>query len=240
MRIALVGDIHSNLHALERVAQALDDLDPDVRICLGDVVGYGAYPSECISWVQANCELTVRGNHDHFVALASGADRFNTFAFRALAWTAEQLSADELAWLGELNYSEEYEGIRICHGNPIQPEAWLYVITHHDADFIFRSTEAAITVVGHSHLQGGFVEQEGSLSLEPGKAVALDGRRIVLNPGSVGQPRDGDPRAAFALLDTTREAVTMFREEYDVESARQAILDAGLPAELGDRLRVGR
>jgi predicted phosphodiesterase len=240
MRIALIGDIHSNLHALERVGGSLDELDPDVRICLGDVVGYGAFPSECVRWVQDNCVLTVQGNHDHFVALASGADRFNTFAFRALAWTAEQLSIPELEWLGELTYSEEYEGMRICHGNPIQPEAWLYVITHHDADFIFRSTETSITVVGHSHLQGCFVEREGVLQLEPGEPVALDERRIVLNPGSVGQPRDGDPRAAFALLDTTKKTVTTHRVEYDVESARQSILDAGLPGELGDRLRVGR
>ena len=240
MRLALLGDIHSNLHALQVVEPHLKDLQPDLTICLGDVVGYGAFPSECITWVREHCDSTVRGNHDHFVALASGADRFNTFAFRALAWTAEQLSEEELDWLGDLPYTDEHEGVRICHGNPIQPEAWLYVITHHDADFIFRSTEAAITVVGHSHLQGCFVEGEGVLPLEPGTAAALDGRRIVLNPGSVGQPRDGDPRAAFALLDTSSETVTPHRVEYDVEAARQAIIDADLPAELGDRLRVGR
>lgn len=240
MRVALLGDIHANLHALEAVAVALDPLEPDVRICLGDVVGYGAFPGECIAWVRKHCATTIRGNHDHFAALASGAGRFNTFAFRALAWTAEQLASSELEWLGSLPFTGECEGIRLSHGNPIQPAAWLYVINRHDADFIFRSTTAAITVVGHSHIQCCFAEQAGMLPFVSGESIPVGGRRIVLNPGSVGQPRDGDPRAAAALLDTSDWTLTPLRVEYDVESARQAIIEAGLPVELGERLRVGR
>jgi putative phosphoesterase len=239
MRIAFLGDIHANYHALEAVEAALEADRPDAVICLGDVVGYGAFPARCIEWVTENCVLTVKGNHDHYVSMETGANRFNTLAYRALSWTMEQLSDSMLAWLSALPYMEEYEGIGICHGNPIQPEAWLYVITHHDAEFVFRTTTAQFLVVGHSHIQGCFVKDEGSLLIRPGKPIELSGKRAVLNPGSVGQPRDGDPRAAFALLDTDSWQLTPMRVDYDIEAARDAIIAAGLPVELGDRLRVG-
>ena len=239
MKVALLADIHANLHALDAVESALREMDVDLALCLGDVVGYGAFPSECIAAVQARCEVTVKGNHDHYVTRTVPSDRFNRLAYHALSWTADQLDESERQWLAELPLLADHSGLRLCHANPLTPEAWVYVLDRHDADLIFRSTMAAITVVGHSHVMGCFVEDEGPVPFSDGTCLDLAGRRAVINPGSVGQPRDGDPRGAFAIWDVEKQEIRAHRVTYDVEAARSAILDAGLPEELGDRLRVG-
>lgn len=239
MRLALVSDIHGNLHALNAVINRMEQEQPDEIICVGDVVGYGAYPSECVEWVRENCAVVVRGNHDHHVVQISGAHNFNPRAYAALAWTAENLKDTDLDWLAELPLAAVRYDIKITHGHPMLPEAWLYILDRHQADMALRSVTERLVITGHSHIQACFIEHDPPARLVHFRCIDLNGKRAVLNPGSIGQPRDNDSRAAFAMLDTVSWTFTPMRVEYDVGAARQAILDAGLPIQLGDRLLVG-
>jgi len=239
MKLALISDIHGNHHALEAVRARLERESPDQIICGGDIVGYGAFPAECVKWVREHCEVTVRGNHDHHVVQISGAHNFNPRAYAALAWTAENIPEDDLKWLAALPMSAEMDDIKITHGHPMLPEAWLYILDRHQADMALKSVEEKVVITGHSHVQACFIEKEAPARLVHFREIELGERRSVLNPGSVGQPRDGDSRAAFAILDTEPWTYTPMRVAYDVEGARDAILDAGLPVELGDRLLAG-
>jgi len=239
MTFALLGDIHGNLHALEAVIEDMATAAIDRIICTGDIVGYGAFPSECLEWVRDTCDLVVRGNHDHFTAGTSSAFSFNPRARTALTWTADRLSAEEISWLGELPLKMVEGELLIVHGHPILPEAWLYILDRRQADAALESVEEQAVIIGHSHIQACFRFKSPTAELEPGQPVQLGDRRAVLNPGSVGQPRDGDSRAAWALLDTDRWSFTPRRVTYDVQAAREAILAADLPQELGDRLLVG-
>ncbi len=239
MKFALLGDIHGNWHALEAVIGCLSGEQVDRIICTGDIVGYGAFPSECLHWVQDNCDPVVRGNHDHFTAGTTSAFSFNPRARTALNWTADRLSPEEIAWLGELPLKAIEGDVLIVHGHPILPEAWLYILERRQADAALEAVEERVVVIGHSHIQACFRFKSPTVDLDPGTPVQLGQRRAVLNPGSVGQPRDGDPRAAWAILDTEEWIFTPQRTEYDVAAAREAILAAELPRELGDRLLVG-
>ncbi|MFC1559120.1 metallophosphoesterase family protein [Gemmatimonadota bacterium] len=239
MKLALISDIHGNRHALEAVWARLLREEPDKIICGGDIVGYGAFPAECVQWVREHCDITVRGNHDHHVVQISGAHNFNPRAYAALAWTAENIPGDDLDWLASMPMTAEMDDIRVTHGHPMLPEAWLYILDRHQADMALKSVQEKVVITGHSHVQACFLESEAPARLVHFREIELGARRSVLNPGSVGQPRDGDPRAAFALLDTERWTFTPMRVGYDVEGARDAILEAGLPAELGDRLLAG-
>jgi putative phosphoesterase len=239
MRLAFISDIHANIHALNAAAERIEQEAPDKIICVGDVVGYGAYPLECIDWVRKNCEFTVQGNHDFHAIEHSEAYNFNPRAYAALAWTGDQLGEEEMQWLNELPISEVIDDALVIHGHPMAPEAWLYILDGHQADLALRLVDQDHVITGHSHMQGCFFEGEGRTKMIRDEIIDLRGRRAVLNPGSVGQPRDGDARAAFGILDTDEKIFTLIRVDYDVESARVAIMDAGLPKELGDRLLVG-
>lgn len=239
MKLALLSDIHGNLHALDAVTARVERENPDMMICVGDVVGYGAYPVECIKWVREHCEITVQGNHDYHAVEHTHAYNFNPRAYAALAWTGEQLREEDQQWLRSLPLVENIEDVQIVHGHPMAPEAWLYILDKHQADLALQLVPQQVIVTGHSHMQGCFFEGEGKVSLISDKGIDLNGRRAVLNPGSIGQPRDGNSHAAFAMLDTQEWIYTPIRVGYDVESARAAIIEAGLPPELGDRLLVG-
>ncbi len=239
MRLAFISDIHANIHALNTVAERLEQEAPDKIICVGDVVGYGAYPIECLDWVREHCEFTVLGNHDFHSIEHLDAYNFNPRAYTALAWTGNQLREEDRQWLRELPISEVIGDVMVIHGHPMAPEAWLYILDGHQADLALKLVEQSYVVTGHSHMQGCFFEGEGRTKMIRDEVIDLRNRRAVLNPGSVGQPRDGDARAAFGILDTEDQIFTLFRVDYDVESARDAIIEAGLPRELGDRLLVG-
>jgi len=239
MRLAFISDIHANIHALNEVAECLDEESPDKIICVGDVVGYGAYPLECLTWVREHCEFTVLGNHDFHAVEHSEAYNFNPRAYKALAWTGNQLKDEDRKWLREQPISIVVDDVLVIHGHPMAPEAWLYILDGHQADLALKLVEQSYVVTGHSHMQGCFFEGEGRTKMIRDEVIHLKGRRAVLNPGSVGQPRDGDARAAFAIFDTDELTFKLIRIEYDVEGARDAIIEAGLPRELGDRLLVG-
>jgi diadenosine tetraphosphatase ApaH/serine/threonine PP2A family protein phosphatase len=240
MRLALLSDVHSNLQALEAVTEALRPLVPDALLCLGDVVGYGADPSACLAWARAECELVLMGNHDRQVAYPDEGERFNTSAFQALRWTAGVLSDQERAWLGGLPYTAARGELFLSHGSPVDPENFPYIFYRSEADRALEAIELPYLAVGHSHVQGCYVQGRKLEAPQAGVAVPLGPGPALMNPGSIGQPRDGDPRAAFGILDLEARTFTPQRVAYDIEGARRAILAAGLPQELGDRLRVGR
>ncbi len=243
MRIAVLSDIHSNLEALSRVVSRLRLLRVDKVICLGDVVGYGASPSECCRLVRETAEVTLLGNHD---AAASGRMDYGFYyegARHALDWTASQLDPRELEWLRGLPYAHRLGDAGFCHGSPLDPPEYAYVLASEQARELLPHLDwlPKVTFIGHSHLCKSFAlgapdqveDVSGTvLSLEPE-------RKYVVTAGSVGQPRDGDPRACFVVYDSGEERVTWHRVSYEVEAAARRITEAGLAPNFARRLFLG-
>ncbi|MFB6129296.1 MAG: metallophosphoesterase [Salinigranum sp.] len=219
MRLGVISDVHANRVALEAV---LDDAPPvDGLVCAGDVVGYNPWPAECVAAVRERDVPTVMGNHDRAVATGS-AFRFNSMAAAGVEYARERLDPDALSWLSDLPAERVVADgrVKLVHGHPEDPDRYTY-----PEEFDPRMLGGEdVLVTGHTHVQGHEVFEEG----------------IVMNPGSVGQPRDGDPRAAYALLDLDAMSVEERRVEYDLEAVVDAVEDAGLPARIGTRLREGR
>ncbi|MEW5748943.1 MAG: metallophosphoesterase family protein [Candidatus Thermoplasmatota archaeon] len=225
MRLAVMADIHSNLHALEAAAGLIRARRPDMVVCAGDVVGYGAFPDECCSIVEGMCGPCVAGNHDR-AAVSGDLSGMNPFAAAAMAWTAKRLGDRSRAFLSSLEPSCRFDagGLRasVFHGSPDDPDEYV----HEDAvtaGTLLRSG-GDIVVMGHTHVPYAKRLGEG----------------LAVNPGSVGQPRDGDPRGSFAVVDTGCMECEVVRFRYPVEEAADAIVSAGLPRVLADRLAVGR
>jgi diadenosine tetraphosphatase ApaH/serine/threonine PP2A family protein phosphatase len=251
VRVLLLSDIHSNLEALEACIAAAPAYDLVAN--LGDIVGYGASPNEVIERSRALGSLFVRGNHDKACAGLMDVRGFNTIASAAVVWTHHALTPDNLTWLKELPHGplplSPLQDVQIAHGSPRDEDEYLLVSEH--AAPLADESRVPITFFGHTHMQGGFLfsgNQESTLHPEylPGEDDSKfgyrlkDGGKYLINPGSVGQPRDGDWRAAFALYDSDQRTVTFFRVKYDIEKAQQQIRDAGLPERLADRLALGR
>lgn len=240
MRYAVLSDVHANLEALEAV---LADAAPcaDGVLCLGDVVGYGADPEACVELLATRGQVLVAGNHEHGVAGLLDLDWFNPWARAAAEWTRERLDDAHRAWLGALPLTAEVGDATLAHASPDRPDEWEYLVSAEDGFAVFGAFATRLCFVGHSHLPG--VWSLGSLgpAFEPGSVeIGLEaGRRYLVNVGSVGQPRDRDPRAAYALWDLDRGAVAIRRVAYDVGAARAKILASGLPRFLADRLALG-
>jgi predicted phosphodiesterase len=243
MRAAVISDVHSNLPALEAVLEAIDAEQPDELWCLGDLVGYGADPRECIRLVLERTQICLAGNHDLVVAGTIDLGVFAHAAAAAARWTMEVLSEEELQVLRGLVPSGERAGVEMHHGSVRDP-VWEYVIDDRTAELCIQLQRAQVALVGHSHVPLAYAARDGRLSwggYAPAEAVELDSEsRFLLNPGSVGQPRDGDPRAAYMLLDTDPGSAVWRRVEYDIPRAQAAIAAAGLPRSLGLRLFEGR
>lgn len=241
MRYAILSDIHGNLEALRAV---LGDADgrADAVLCLGDVVGYGADPEGCVEAIAERCLVVVAGNHDHAVAGRLDLDWFNPAARAAIEWTAACMGDRHRCWLGALPLVRRVEEATLVHASPARPEAWDYLLSAADGHAAFRALATPLCFVGHSHLPAVWEQGPTGRRFEPGPtAVAIaPGCRYIVNAGSVGQPRDRDPRAAWALWDSAAGRVTIRRVAYDVAAARRKIEDAGLPRFLADRLAVGR
>ena len=246
MRIAVISDIHSNLVALNVIMDAIDALAPDAIWCLGDVVGYGPAPEACVRIVRERADICLTGNHDRAVVGLLSLEDFHPDAAAAARWQREHLSQDALDWLAARPERLVEQGITLAHGSPREP-VWEYVADSRTAAANFRHFETRLCLVGHSHLAIAWREKTAGwwgpgadlLWAEPGEPLGLDDSRWILNPGSVGQPRDHDPRASFALLDTDANTWTWHRHEYDVERVAQAIFEAGLPRRMGLRLFEG-
>ncbi len=242
MRTAVLSDVHGNLEALEAVRNAGVDRGVERWLCLGDTIGYGADPVACLAIVDEMTDVSLLGNHEAAVAGEQPDDYFTPHARRSVEWTRQQLSAGQRAGLGQLHLTHAEADAFFVHAEPGDPRAWHYVHDAKDAAAALKTVQTRLVFVGHSHLaficcatEGvhEFVHTEGLLSL------AATGRYLV-NVGSVGQPRDGDPRACFAIRDSELDSIELVRVAYDVTAARQKILAVGLPRFLADRLSQGR
>jgi predicted phosphodiesterase len=244
MRIAVISDIHSNLPALEAVLERIGALDPtpDLLWCLGDVVGYGASPDACAALTAERADLCLAGNHDLVVRGDIDLDYFARSAGAAARWTAATINPSTRAFLDPLQPLGRAEGIGLYHASPRDP-VWEYVLSIEQARAGLDVQPDRVCLIGHSHVACHFVRRGSRVDGElapAGSVVELRDGEWMVNPGSVGQPRDGDSRASWLLLDTDAWTATFRRVEYRIDEAADAIVAAGLPAELAQRLYVGQ
>jgi diadenosine tetraphosphatase ApaH/serine/threonine PP2A family protein phosphatase len=241
MRIAVISDIHANLRALQTVLDDVDREPVDEIWCLGDVVGYGPRPNECCDLIRERTSISLCGNHDLAALGALDVAEFSGDAAAAARWTAGVLGPEQRAWLGSLAPLAQRDGAELFHASPRDP-VWEYVLSEEVALLALEATTAPVVLVGHTHVALALGHADGRVEggLAPGGVtVELGGRRFVLNPGSTGQPRDGDPRAAWLHLDTDAGRASFRRVAYAVEETQKEMRDAGLPETLAVRLAHG-
>lgn len=246
MRYLIVSDLHANREALDAVIQHSTGRY-DQAICCGDLVGYGADPNPVVDWVRQNCVVTVRGNHDKACTGMDDLEWFNPVARQAAIWTQALLTPGNAEWIRSLVKGPvTLDGFQVMHGAPVDEDE--YMISAQEAGESFSYLQSRVAFFGHTHVQGGFIwnrsRVETILRTSPRtdrQVMEIDPEcAYLINPGSTGQPRDGDPRAAYALYDAGAGMITYFRTEYDIGSAQKRIRDAGLPSILADRLAAGR
>ena len=242
MRIAMLSDVHGNKPAFEAVLAQIDDADVEEIWCLGDLVGYGAEPDECVALARERCDVCLAGNHDLVVTGDIPIGEFSSSAAAAAEWTRETISEQSLAFLRSLDPTDPDHAVALYHGSPRDP-VWEYVLSNWQADECLDLTDARVCAVGHSHVALWFHRNPegkvGGATAAGGAELDLSAGEWLINPGGVGQPRDGDPRAAWLLLDTESWAATWKRVEYPIEEAAKAIEAAGLPRVLAERLYSG-
>ncbi len=232
MRIAIISDIHSNLQALQRAFEIIDVKEIDQVYCLGDIVGYGAEPNECIEMLRGRGVLCIAGNHDKAALDVRQAEHLNRYARAAIEWTALQLIPGSIEFLSHLPYTVLAHQCTFVHASPGKPEEWNYISSWYDAQEYFEFFTTPLCWVGHSHISGVYCEDMTSSEVKRGK-------RYIINVGSVGQPRNRDSRLSFGIFDDAVWEYEHVVAEYDAGLAREKIIEAGLPAYLGDRLLAG-
>jgi len=248
MRYLVLSDIHSNLEALDAVLRASAAQRYDAVLVLGDLVGYGADPNAVVDRVRSlNPTSIVRGNHDKVAAGLDDAEDFNPMAKSAAQWTRESLTPSTLEYLRNLPTGPQIvdELIEICHGSPLDED--LYVVADIDAARSIAVARTAVCLFGHTHVAlSARMDNQRRLEIEAPQGhpefatIVNPDTKYLINPGSVGQPRDGDSRAAYAIADLDRKVMTLYRVAYSIETAQKKILDAGLPPMLAYRLGMGR
>ncbi len=241
MRYAILSDIHGNYEAFTAVLKAVDGMDIDDVVCLGDVVGYGANPNEVVELARTRVRVTILGNHDQAAVDPAEEAHFNSWAVQAIRWTRDRLTADSLDYLRSLAYESLLPDVRFVHASPSEPEKWRYILSPQAAAREFSTFEESFCFIGHSHVPMIVLRTEvGTSELLDGEVALPAGARVLINVGSVGQPRNGDPRASFAVLDLEDRSAHLVQVPYDVDAARAKIVEAGLPRFLGDRLLLGQ
>ncbi len=240
MRYLVISDIHSNWEALQAVLKSAEG-EYDRVACLGDFVGYGPDPNRVVEWAQEHVHVAVRGNHDVACIDGTGLEDFSPLAASAALWTAGELNVGSVSYLRELSKGPVTEnGFGMVHGSPRDENE--YVVDRADAQPVFLSVQDSVTFFGHTHLQRGFSLRAGTV-----RNIAIDiplymgpNNLYLINPGSVGQPRDHDPRAAFAIFETESRFVDFRRAEYRIYETQRKIVAAGLPLLLAERLDIGK
>ncbi len=236
----VLSDIHGNKDALDAV---IADAGAAERIwCLGDIVGYGPEPGACVAWVREHCDLVLSGNHDYAAFDPLVIRDFNPNAARAAEWTRDQLAADEIAYLQSLPSLVEVDGVMLAHASPVDP-IWTYILSVVDARDAFSALTGALCFVGHTHVAACYAEVDRMTVRVPvvnDDPLPVRGGRFIVNPGSVGQPRDRDPDAAYLWYDDEAQTVTWKRVAYDIKVVQEKILRAGLPDRLAARLALGQ
>lgn len=243
MRYALFADIHSNLEAFLAVREEFEKEKIDEYVCLGDIVGYAANPNECIKLVkQLNPVTIIAGNHDWASVGKADINYFNPIAKEAILWTQKELTEENKDFLQNLPLTKEFDDFLIVHGSLYSPQEWHYIFTLQDARRNFDEQKKRICFIAHSH-QPFIISQdrEGKCAGVKGMRVSLrDDYRYLINIGSVGQPRDGNPDACYCLYDTTKKGIEIKRTSYEIKKAQDKIISAGLPQRLAFRLSLGR
>lgn len=242
MLCVVFADIHGNLDALEAVLADMHDVDYEKAYCLGDIVGYGAEPGECIARAREVADACVAGNHEWATEGKLRLEFFNVYAKEAVLWTREHLAPEEREYISGLPVTESRDGITLAHGTLHSPESFGYVERLLDAQLSFEILETKVCFLGHSHVPVSFLlHEDGTISYTMSDEIDLSGmRKALINVGSVGQPRDLDPRGAYAIYDTEEDKAWIRRTEYDTEKAASKIREAGLPEILAARLALGR
>jgi predicted phosphodiesterase len=243
MQVAICTDIHGNRHAFEAVIDAAEAAGAEELWCLGDLVGYGAEPDACVALAREACTIVLAGNHDLAVVEVLSLEDFSRGAALAARWTQEVISDETREFLLSLEPSGTAAGIGLFHASPRDP-IWEYVLSGLTAELCFDATDFRVSLIGHSHVALAFHRPEGQPATgstqRAGTELDLSESEWLVNPGSTGQPRDGDPRAAWLLLDTVRKTATYQRAEYDIAGAQAAIRAARLPDSLAERLQYGQ
>jgi len=242
VRYAVFGDIHGNLHAFRAVMEAYKKERIDVYLCTGDLVGYGAHPRECVALARQHCQHVVAGNHDFAVCGKLTLEFFNSYAKSAVLWTREALSEEDLEYLRHLPLTVHVsDDITLAHATIYDAHAFDYIQTQYDAHLSLQELRTTCGFVGHSHIPISFYLKDGVVSwtLEPVIDLTTC-EKVLVNVGSVGQPRDENPQAAYAIYDTDEKTIEIKRVDYDIEGAIRAIEENKLPRILGERLRLGK
>ena len=240
MRLAIFSDIHGNLEALQMVLKKIAELDVDRLICLGDVVGYGADPNACVDVVKDVADVVLAGNHDWASVGLQSTEFFNPIPLMAIQWTEETLGAEQAEFLRTCPLFVDEDGAHYVHASPVDPEQWPYLSDIYDGRDALRQTEYKLCFVGHSHRAFVCCESGHDEVMIEGEVLLSDADRYLVNVGSVGQPRDGDPRASFAIWDQDKGNICLYRVSYDVSVAQDKIRATGLPNFLADRLSLGK
>ncbi len=239
-RVAIFSDIHGNLQALQSVLAELKTENVDFILCCGDVVGYGANPNECVELLRENKIPTIAGNHDFAALNLVDITYFNDIAREAILWTRKELKPENLAFLKELPLSVEMDDMLFVHASPNSPESWNYIITMGQARTGFQYFTEKICFIGHSHTPFIVENNDGDLGCPDVPHIhCKDNCRYLVNVGSVGQPRDRNPDACYAIYDRESRTIEIRRTTYDLATAQASIVSQGLPVELAERLTYG-
>lgn len=240
MRYGIIADIHANLEALQVVLADIKQEKCTHVVCLGDVVGYGANPKECLDIIRGMNIPVVKGNHDEYIGSSEDPEGFNDAAAEAVTWSRSQLTEDDRKWLRELKYFRLVANFSIVHATLDAPQRWGYVLDKLEAAASFTYQNTPVCFFGHTHVPLAFIRDTGVRGGTYSKFRVESGKKYFVNVGSVGQPRDGDPRAAYVIYDLRQQTIELRRLEYDIATAQRKIRAAGLPERLADRLASGR
>jgi diadenosine tetraphosphatase ApaH/serine/threonine PP2A family protein phosphatase len=238
MRYFVFSDVHGNVEALERVLEEATAQRPDIIVSLGDVVGYGANPNECVDLVEESAHIKIGGNHDLAIAGITDSDDFNRTAKRAIQWTAKILQPQRVELLGRYDLLRRHGDCVFAHASPLSPIDWEYIYTVSQAQRILEERSERFVFVGHTHVPGMVLwdRRSGCKAVDSSILRIRPEHHYLVNVGSIGQPRDGIAAASYALLDTKKETVAIRRIPYDIEQAQEKIRSAGLPESLASRL----
>ena len=240
MRYALIADIHSNLEALEVVLNDAKEQKCTHYACVGDVVGYGANPKECLDIVRSMGMPVVKGNHDEYCSSEEDLEGFNPHAAEAVNWTRKQLNKEDRAWLRDLKYIRLVASFSMVHATLDGPQRWGYVFDKLAAAASFTYQNTAVCFFGHTHVPVAFVRDSMVRGGTYSKFRVEPGKKYFVNVGAVGQPRDGNPKSGYVVYDLTEGTIELRRLDYDIPKAQKKIIEAGLPQRLADRLTVGK
>lgn len=241
MKYLLFSDVHGNLEALESLLVYISKVQPDKVLFLGDAVGYGANPVECLLVITETADLCLQGNHDAAAAGALSINSFNPLAQQAILWTEQVLTEEEKTYLHQLPLILHFPEFCLVHASPMEPEQWHYLLKAEDAARNFPFFSSPLCFIGHSHRPGIFaLDQRGVCRDITEESLTLEGNfRYIVNVGSVGQPRDGNPKAACCLFDSSEKSIRIHRLAYNLERTQQKIRQAHLPSFLAERLSYG-